>query len=120
MATGDYGTPSIPDLSGQAEFAGRVLHAAGYRCTGAFAAAGRGGRRRQFRDSDRRRTRSRGRHHAGHPAPDHVAFDVLAHPAPGHPDLRPRSYTERHQALLDVLADVGAPIVPGWSTTDRG
>ncbi|MFF6999870.1 flavin-containing monooxygenase [Streptomyces sp. NPDC008313] len=36
-ATGDYGTPYIPDLSGQAEFTGRVLHAADYRTPGAFA-----------------------------------------------------------------------------------
>lgn len=27
-ATGDYGTPYLPDLPGRAEFAGRVLHAA--------------------------------------------------------------------------------------------
>ncbi|WDM16523.1 hypothetical protein J3S85_36575 [Streptomyces lavenduligriseus] len=52
-----------------------------------------------------------------HPA-TYVAFDILAHPAAGFPDLRPRPYTERRQALLDVLADVGPPIVPVWSTTD--
>ncbi|MER5227925.1 DNA ligase [Streptomyces flaveus] len=52
-----------------------------------------------------------------HPA-TYVAFDVLAYPAAGHPDLRPRPYTERRQVLLDVLADVGPPIVPVWSTTD--
>jgi ATP-dependent DNA ligase len=53
-----------------------------------------------------------------HPA-TYVAFDVLAHPAAGLPDLRPRPYTERRQVLLDVLADVGPPIEPVWSTTDR-
>ncbi|MEL5959461.1 NAD(P)/FAD-dependent oxidoreductase [Streptomyces sp. CLV115] len=36
-ATGDYGTPSVPDLPGRAEFGGRVLHAAGYRSPEAFA-----------------------------------------------------------------------------------
>ncbi|GHE24067.1 hypothetical protein GCM10017779_71060 [Streptomyces capillispiralis] len=51
-----------------------------------------------------------------HPA-TYVAFDILAHPAAGFPDLRPRPYTERRQVLLDVLADVGQPIVPVWSTT---
>ncbi|MEU9671603.1 NAD(P)-binding domain-containing protein [Streptomyces bobili] len=35
-ATGDYGTPYIPDLPGRAEFTGRVLHAADYRSPGAF------------------------------------------------------------------------------------
>lgn len=54
---------------------------------------------------------------AQHPA-TYVAFDVLAHPAAGLPDLRPRPYVERRQVLLDVLADVGPPIVPVWSTTD--
>ncbi|MFJ1673125.1 hypothetical protein ACIOK4_43595 [Streptomyces bottropensis] len=49
----------------------------------------------------------------------YVAFDVLAHPAAGFPDLRPRPYSERRQVLLDVLADVGPPIEPVWSTTDR-
>ncbi|MFF4787801.1 RNA ligase family protein [Streptomyces griseorubiginosus] len=48
----------------------------------------------------------------------YVAFDILAHPAAGFPDLRPRPYAERRQILLDVLADVGPPIVPVWSTTD--
>ncbi|MFD8933210.1 ATP-dependent DNA ligase [Streptomyces mirabilis] len=48
----------------------------------------------------------------------YVAFDVLAHPAAGFPDLRPRPYVERRQVLLDVLADTGPPIVPVWSTTD--
>ncbi|MET7715335.1 hypothetical protein [Streptomyces sp. NPDC005407] len=52
-----------------------------------------------------------------HPA-TYVAFDVLAHPAAGMPRLRPRPYVERHQVLLDVLADVGPPIVPVWSTTN--
>ncbi|MFF8024772.1 hypothetical protein ACFZDJ_27455 [Streptomyces sp. NPDC007896] len=52
-----------------------------------------------------------------HPA-TYVAFDVLAHPAAGNPDLRPRPYVERRQVLLDVLADVGPPIEPVWSTTD--
>jgi hypothetical protein len=52
-----------------------------------------------------------------HPA-TYVAFDVLAHPAAGLPDLRPRPYVERRRVLLDVLADVGPPIVPVWSTTD--
>ncbi|CAM5316093.1 DNA ligase OS=Streptomyces aurantiogriseus OX=66870 GN=GCM10010251_96440 PE=4 SV=1 [Streptomyces aurantiogriseus] len=52
-----------------------------------------------------------------HPA-TYVAFDVLAHPAAGFPDLRPRPYVERRQVLLDVLADAGPPIVPVWSTTD--
>ncbi|WP_308406964.1 NAD(P)-binding domain-containing protein [Streptomyces sp. AC555_RSS877] len=36
-ATGDYRAPYIPDLPGRAEFAGRVLHAAGYRSPAAFA-----------------------------------------------------------------------------------
>ncbi|MEU9240679.1 NAD(P)-binding domain-containing protein [Streptomyces sp. NPDC048385] len=36
-ASGDYGSPYVPDLSGRAEFAGRVLHAADYRTPGAFA-----------------------------------------------------------------------------------
>ncbi|MEW2119941.1 hypothetical protein AB0945_33115 [Streptomyces sp. NPDC005474] len=53
-----------------------------------------------------------------HPA-TYVAFDVLAHPAAGFPDLRPRPHTERRQSLLDLLADIGPPIVPVWSTTDR-
>lgn len=53
-----------------------------------------------------------------HPA-TYVAFDVLTHPAAGFPDLRPRPYSERRQVLLDVLADVGPPIEPVWSTTDR-
>ncbi|MET9444710.1 hypothetical protein [Streptomyces sp. NPDC006610] len=48
-----------------------------------------------------------------------MAFDVLAHPAAGFPDLRPRPYTERRQVLLDVLADTGPPIEPVWSATDR-
>ncbi|MFF4361157.1 hypothetical protein [Streptomyces sp. NPDC001604] len=52
-----------------------------------------------------------------HPA-TYVAFDVLAHPAAGFPDLRPRPYVERRQVLLDVLADAGPSIVPVWSTTD--
>ncbi|NEB03736.1 hypothetical protein G3I78_32475 [Streptomyces sp. SID13726] len=46
-----------------------------------------------------------------HPA-TYVAFDVLAHPAAGFPDLRPHPYSERRQVLLDVLADVGPPIEP--------
>ncbi|MDQ0935271.1 ATP-dependent DNA ligase [Streptomyces turgidiscabies] len=54
---------------------------------------------------------------AQHPA-TYVAFDALAHPAAGSPDLRPRPYTERRQVLLDVLADIGSPIVPVWSTTN--
>ncbi|MFE2038499.1 hypothetical protein ACFXBB_35825 [Streptomyces scopuliridis] len=54
---------------------------------------------------------------ARHPA-TYVAFDVLAHPEAG--DLRPRLYTERRQVLLDVLAGVGPPIEPVWSTTDPG
>ncbi|MEU8951890.1 hypothetical protein [Streptomyces sp. NPDC048489] len=41
-----------------------------------------------------------------HPA-TYVVFDVLAHPAAGFADLRPRPYAERHQILLDVLTDVG-------------
>ncbi|MFJ9634872.1 DNA ligase [Streptomyces sp. NPDC101175] len=53
-----------------------------------------------------------------HPA-TYVAFDVLAHPAAGLPDLRPHPYAERRRVLLDVLADVGPPIEPVWSTTDR-
>ncbi|AMW08174.1 hypothetical protein A4E84_00645 [Streptomyces qaidamensis] len=52
-----------------------------------------------------------------HPA-TYVAFDVLAHPAAGFPDLRPRPDVERRQVLPDVLADTGPPIVPVWSTTD--
>ncbi|MFF7205379.1 NAD(P)-binding domain-containing protein [Streptomyces sp. NPDC008141] len=36
-ATGDYGTPYLPNLSGREEFRGRVLHAADYRSPGAFA-----------------------------------------------------------------------------------
>ncbi len=36
-ATGDYGSPYIPDLSARAEFTRRVLHAADYRSPGAFA-----------------------------------------------------------------------------------
>jgi ATP-dependent DNA ligase len=52
-----------------------------------------------------------------HPA-TYVAFDILAHPAAGFPDLRPRPYVERRPVLLDVLADVAPPIVPVWSTTD--
>nr|WP_237693701.1 DNA ligase [Streptomyces sp. SID2888] len=55
---------------------------------------------------------------ARHPA-TYVAFDALAHPAAGVPDLRPRPYSERRQVLLDVLAGVGPPIEPVWSTTDR-
>lgn len=55
---------------------------------------------------------------ARHPA-TYVAFDALAHPAAGFPDLRPRPYSERRQVLLDVLANIGPPIEPVWSTTDR-
>ncbi|MFD5068553.1 flavin-containing monooxygenase [Streptomyces sp. NPDC058369] len=36
-ATGDYGTPFVPDVTGQAEFGGRTLHAADYRDPEAFA-----------------------------------------------------------------------------------
>ncbi|WP_405910835.1 NAD(P)-binding domain-containing protein [Streptomyces sp. NBC_00828] len=36
-ATGDYGTPYLPDLPGRAEFTGRVLHAADYRSPSTFA-----------------------------------------------------------------------------------
>ncbi|MFD4005364.1 flavin-containing monooxygenase [Streptomyces rubiginosohelvolus] len=36
-ATGDYGTPFLPDIPGRAGFGGRVLHAAGYRSPGPFA-----------------------------------------------------------------------------------
>ncbi|MGX1676025.1 flavin-containing monooxygenase [Streptomyces sp. NPDC055400] len=36
-ATGDYGTPHLPDLPGLAEFTGRVLHAADYRTPDGFA-----------------------------------------------------------------------------------
>ncbi|MFE4331927.1 NAD(P)-binding domain-containing protein [Streptomyces sp. NPDC056831] len=32
-----YGTPFVPDVPGQADFGGRVLHAAGYRSPDAFA-----------------------------------------------------------------------------------
>ncbi|MFJ6900549.1 hypothetical protein [Streptomyces hokutonensis] len=53
-----------------------------------------------------------------HPA-TYVAFDVLAHPAAGLPDLYSRPYVERRQVLLDVLAGIGPPIEPVWSTTDR-
>lgn len=53
-----------------------------------------------------------------HPA-TYVAFDILAHPAAGFPGLRPRPYVERRQVLLDVLAGIGPPIEPVWSTTDR-
>ncbi|MDH6222077.1 hypothetical protein [Streptomyces pseudovenezuelae] len=53
-----------------------------------------------------------------HPA-TYVGFDVLAYPAGGLPDLRPRPYSERRQVLLDVLAGIGPPIQPVWSTTDR-
>lgn len=52
-----------------------------------------------------------------HPA-TYMAFDVLAHPAAGFPDLRPHPYVERRQVLLDVLPDAGPSIVPVWSTTD--
>ncbi|MFJ8495807.1 hypothetical protein ACIRBZ_46915 [Streptomyces sp. NPDC094038] len=55
---------------------------------------------------------------AQHPA-TYVAFGVLAHPAAGLPDLRPHPYTERRQVLQDVLAGIGPPIEPVWSTTDR-
>ncbi|MFJ4536673.1 hypothetical protein ACIP39_12005 [Streptomyces tibetensis] len=41
---------------------------------------------------------------------------LLAHPAAGFLDLA-ASYVELRQVLLDVLADVGPPIVPVWSTT---
>ncbi|GLP67220.1 hypothetical protein TUSST3_38420 [Streptomyces sp. TUS-ST3] len=46
------------------------------------------------------------------------AFNLLAHPAAGFPDLRPRPYVERRQVLLDVFSNTGPPIVPVWSTTD--
>ncbi|MFJ2590737.1 MULTISPECIES: NAD(P)/FAD-dependent oxidoreductase [unclassified Streptomyces] len=36
-ATGDYGTPFVPDVPGQADFGGRILHAAGYHSPDAFA-----------------------------------------------------------------------------------
>ena len=52
---------------------------------------------------------------ARHPA-TYVAFDALAVAGT---DLRPRPYTERRQALVDVLAGIGPPIEPVWSTTDR-
>ncbi|MDG5809044.1 DNA ligase [Streptomyces ossamyceticus] len=61
---------------------------------------------------------ARARELADHPA-TYVAFDVLAHPAAGFPDLRSRPYSERRQVLLDVLADVGPPIESVWSTIDR-
>ncbi|MFE2095148.1 hypothetical protein [Streptomyces sp. NPDC059460] len=48
-----------------------------------------------------------------------MAFDVLAHPAAGFPDLWTGPYVERRQVLLDVLASVGPPIEPVWSTTER-
>jgi ATP-dependent DNA ligase len=56
---------------------------------------------------------------ARHPA-TYVAFDALAHPEADFPGLRPRPYVERRQALLDVLAHVGPPIEPVWSTTYQG
>jgi ATP-dependent DNA ligase len=56
---------------------------------------------------------------ARHPA-TYVACDALAHPAADFPDLRPRPYVERRQAFLDVLARVGPPIEPVWSTTYQG
>ncbi|MFC9425754.1 hypothetical protein [Streptomyces sp. NPDC056987] len=37
----------------------------------------------------------------------------------GLPDPRPRPYSERRQVLMEVLANVGPPIEPVWSTTDR-
>ncbi|MFJ4633799.1 hypothetical protein [Streptomyces sp. NPDC088847] len=52
---------------------------------------------------------------ARHPA-TYVAFDALAIAGT---DLRPRPYTERRQALLDVLEGIGPPLEPVWSTTDR-
>ncbi|MFF3730728.1 NAD(P)-binding domain-containing protein [Streptomyces sp. NPDC002476] len=36
-ATGDYGTPFVPDVPGRADFGGRVLHAADYRSPDVFA-----------------------------------------------------------------------------------
>ncbi|BFP56844.1 flavin-containing monooxygenase [Streptomyces griseus] len=36
-ATGDYGTPFLPDIPGRTGFGGRVLHAAGYRSPSPFA-----------------------------------------------------------------------------------
>ncbi|MFF7954067.1 ATP-dependent DNA ligase [Streptomyces griseorubiginosus] len=48
----------------------------------------------------------------------YVAFDVLTLPAAGFPDLRTRPYSERRQVLLEVLAGIGPPIEPVWSTTD--
>jgi ATP-dependent DNA ligase len=51
---------------------------------------------------------------ARHPA-TYVAFDILAHNGA---DLRPRPYIERREILLDVLAGLGPPIEPVWSTTD--
>ncbi|MFE6365946.1 hypothetical protein ACFVP3_39045 [Streptomyces sp. NPDC057806] len=53
---------------------------------------------------------------AQHPA-TYVAFDVLAHPAAGLPDLLPRPYGQRRQVLLDVLVDAGPSIVPVWPTS---
>ncbi|MEV8547688.1 hypothetical protein [Streptomyces sp. NPDC051572] len=50
-----------------------------------------------------------------HPA-TYVAFDALA---VADTDLRPRPYAERRQAMMDVLASIGPPIEPVWSTTDR-
>ncbi|MCL8015850.1 hypothetical protein [Streptomyces sp. AS02] len=45
----------------------------------------------------------------------YVAFDALAHPAAGFPDLCPRPYSERRQVLLDVSSGTAAGCWRSWS-----
>ncbi|MGW1409412.1 ATP-dependent DNA ligase [Streptomyces sp. NPDC002403] len=55
---------------------------------------------------------------ARHPA-SYPCWDVLQHPDPAIGDLRSRPYIERRAYLLELLADVGAPIQVVPATDDR-
>lgn len=53
-----------------------------------------------------------------HPA-SYACWDILQHPDPEIGDCRSLPYVERRTYLLDLLADVGAPIQPVPATDDR-
>ncbi|WP_405720511.1 NAD(P)-binding domain-containing protein [Streptomyces sp. NBC_00046] len=82
-ATGDYGAPFVPDVPGQADFGGRVLHASDYRSPGAFAGqrvvvVGGGNSAIQIAAE----LGPARRHHPGHPAPDRMDTPAPAGPGP--------------------------------------